>query len=64
MNEIDSLRMSRRQLEVEINRLENKLNDLKEQKNEKDRRIAQLTNIGSSSDSSKPTNAFGPSLFG
>jgi chromosome segregation ATPase len=64
MNEIDKLRMSRRQLDVEIKRLETKLDELKEEKKEKDRRIAHLVNSNSAPDNSKNPSAFGPSLFG
>jgi len=64
MNELDSLRMNRRKLEVEITRLETKLDELKDEKKDKDRRIAQLTNSNIPTNPSKNTNAFGPSLFG
>jgi len=64
MNELDGLRMGRRQLEVEITRLESKLDELKEQKKQKDRRISQLTNSNIPASTAKPVNTFGPSLFG
>ena len=64
MNEIDKLRQDRRRIEVEIKRLDVKLDELKEQKNEKDRRISQLTNSSIPTNTAKPVNAFGPSLFG
>jgi predicted nucleic acid-binding Zn-ribbon protein len=63
MQEIDSLRMRRRQLDVEIKRLEDKLYDLKEQRKEKDKRISLLVNAVPTN-TNKPDNAFGASLFG
>ena len=58
MNEIDRLRMERRNLEVEIKRLEEKVNKLKEDKISVEKRINQILQ------SDKEDSGFKASLFG
>ena len=58
MNEIDKLKMDRRRLEVEITRLQEKIDIKAEEKKEIDKRLIQLQQTG------KAGNEFKTSLFG
>ena len=52
MREVDNLRMKRRQLDVEIKRIEDKLHDKREELKDYDKRITVLVSKNSNDDKS------------